>query len=325
MASLRSNMKNISVIGAGLMGHALALVYVLGGHRVRITDSKQEVLEDSKEMMAGALDLLVENHEVESGWNREKLFNSIRWCSTLEETLEDVELVVEAIVESLDAKKILYEKIDKLIDEDCVIASNTSELDIFPVIPEKRQENSLIMHWYSPPYLCDLVDIAAGPITKSELVKEMTEMVRAMGKEPVVFKKFIPGYVANRVQSAINLELFDLLDHGLVTPEDIDRSLIHGLALRLPILGMMAKNDFAGLPLLQEIYSNRSYTPPIVRGKCETLDRLIDEGRKGVMNGKGFYDWGNKSPDDLFRERNTKLLKLKKLLREIKPMGIEKN
>ena len=77
MASLRSNMKNISVIGAGLMGHALALVYVLGGHRVRIKDSKQEVLDDSKEMMAGALDLLVENQEVESGWNREKLFNSM--------------------------------------------------------------------------------------------------------------------------------------------------------------------------------------------------------------------------------------------------------
>jgi 3-hydroxybutyryl-CoA dehydrogenase len=145
-------------------------------------------------------------------------------------------------------------------------------------------------------------------------------MVRAMGKVPVVFKQMVQGYVANRLQAAIGLEVQHLLDEGLVTAKDIDDSVIHGIALRMPILGVMAKADFSGLPLVQQGMANRSYTPPEVRGRSETLDRLIAEGRTGVMAGKGYFDWGERSPQELFRERDRKLLALKRALREIKPM-----
>jgi len=312
--------KHIAVIGAGLMGHALALVYALGGHKVCITDSNLETLAGSKALMISALDLLSEGGEVAASWNHGKLSQSVTWCKTLEETLPGVDLVVEAISESLDAKRALYEKLDPLLNEDCVLASNTSGLDVFPVVPASLQKRTLMMHWYSPPYLCDLVDIAGGPYTDPKLVEEMVALVKSLGKEPVVFKKFVPGYVANRIQAAIRLEVFDLLDKGLVTPEDVDRSVIHGLALRIPILGVLAKSDFSGLPLVQKITANKSYTPPELKGNCTSLDRLLAEGNSGVSSGKGFFDWGEKNPEELFRERNKKLLKLKKTLREIKPM-----
>ena len=140
-------------------------------------------------------------------------------------------------------------------------------------------------------------------------------MVRAMGKVPVVFKQMVQGYVANRLQAAMGLEVQRMLDEGLVTAKDIDDSVIHGIALRMPILGIMAKADFTGLPLMQQGMANRSYTPPEVRGRSETLDKLIAEGRTGVMSGKGYFDWGDRSPEELFRERDRKLLALKRALR----------
>ena len=120
-------------------------------------------------------------------------------------------------------------------------------------------------------------------------------MVAAMGKAPVVFKQMVQGYVANRLQAAMQLEVYRLLDEGLVTPKDIDDSVLHGLALRIPILGIMAKADFTGLLLMQQGLKNRSYTPPVPRDRSETLDALIAEGRTGVMAGKGYFDWGDRS------------------------------
>jgi 3-hydroxybutyryl-CoA dehydrogenase len=141
-----------------------------------------------------------------------------------------------------------------------------------------------------------------------------------MGKVPVVFKQMVQGYVANRLQAAMGLEVQRMLDEGLVTPKDIDDSVIHGLALRIPILGLMAKADFTGLLLMQQGMTNRSYTPPVPKGHSETLDRLIADGRTGVMAGKGYFDWGDRSPEELFRERDRKLLALKQALRKIGPM-----
>jgi 3-hydroxybutyryl-CoA dehydrogenase len=95
---------------------------------------------------------------------------------------------------------------------------------------------------------------------------------------------------------------------------------LHGLALRIPILGIMAKADFTGLLLMQQGMKNRSYTPPIPRDHSETLDALIAEGRTAVMSGKGYFDWGNRTPEELFQERDRKLLALKQALRAIGPM-----
>jgi 3-hydroxybutyryl-CoA dehydrogenase len=168
--------------------------------------------------------------------------------------------------------------------------------------------------------LCDLVDLCPGPRTRPGIVEAVRDMVAAMGKAPVVFKQMVQGYVANRLQAAMQLEVYRLLDEGLVTAKDIDDSVLHGLALRIPILGIMAKADFTGLNLMQQGLKNRSYTPPEPRERSESLDKLISEGRTGVMAGKGYFDWGGRSPEDLFQERDRKLLALKQALRAIGPM-----
>ena len=313
-------MTDVAVVGAGLMGHALALVFALGGHQVRLTDNNTETLQRAPGLMATALATLADAGEVDASWNRQRLSQSVRCIPSLADTVAGATLVVEAIVERPDAKSAVYAQLEMLMDADAILASNTSNLDIFPLVPPALQRRTIIAHWYTPPYLCDLVDLCPGPHTDPAAIVTVRDMVKAMGKAPVVFKRMVQGYVANRLQAAMQLEVYRLLDEGLVTAKDIDDSVIHGLALRIPILGIMAKADFTGLLLMQQGMKNRSYTPPQPRGHSETLDALIAAGRTGVMSGKGYFDWGDRTPEELFRERDKKLLALKQALRNIGPM-----
>ncbi len=313
-------MTEVAVVGAGLMGHALALVFALGGHNVRLTDVSLEALERAPNLMATALNTLAEAGEVDASWNRQKLSQAVRCYPSLADVVKGAAVVIEAVVERPDIKRSVYTNLEGLMEPDAILASNTSNLDIFPLVPPGLQKRTIIAHWYTPPYLCDLVDLCPGPETDPSAIVVVRDMVKAMGKVPVVFKQMVQGYVANRLQAAIGLEVQRMLDEGLVTAKDIDDSVIHGIALRMPILGVMAKADFTGLPLMQQGLKNRSYTPPEVRGHSETLDKLIEEGRTGVMTGKGYFDWGDRSPEELFRERDRKLLALKQALRKIGPM-----
>jgi 3-hydroxybutyryl-CoA dehydrogenase len=313
-------MAEVAVVGAGLMGHALALVFALGGHQVRLTDNDSETLARAPGLMATALATLSEAGEADGTWNRQRLSAAVRCVPSLAETVKGASLVVEAVVERPDVKRTLYTELETIMEPDAILASNTSNLDIFPLVPEGLQARTIIAHWYTPPYLCDLVDLCPGPATNPAAVTTVRDIVTAMGKAPVVFKQMVQGYVANRLQAAMQLEVYRLLDEGLVTAKDIDDSVLHGLALRIPILGIMAKADFTGLLLMQQGMKNRSYTPPVPSERSETLDALIADGRTGVMAGKGYFDWGDRTPEELFRERDRKLLKLKQALRAIGPM-----
>ena len=161
--------------------------------------------------------------------------------------MDGAELIVEAIIEVPEAKRELYARLDACAPADAIFASNTSHLDVFPLIPEARQAKALIAHWYTPPYLVDLVDMIPGPQCEQAAFDSVFSMLKTMGKQPLGLKKFVPGYVANRIQAAIGLEVQNLLDEGVATAPEIDAAIIHGLALRLPILGFYAKADFTGL------------------------------------------------------------------------------
>jgi 3-hydroxybutyryl-CoA dehydrogenase len=310
----------VAVLGAGLMGHALALVYALGGHTVRLTDSNPETLSRASGAMRAALATLREGGEVDGSWTDARLDAAVTRCATLAETLDQAELIVEAISEQPEAKRALYAEIDAFAPTDAILASNTSALNIFPLVPERRQPRTLIAHWYSPPYLVDLCDIVGSECTDPQVIDTVRAIIAAMGKTPVVMKKFIPGYIANRVQGAIWLEVTMLLDEGYATAEDIDDAIIHGLALRMPVLGHLAKADFMGLMLIYDGMRNATYQPPQQKKHSTVLDALIAAGRTGVLAGGGYFDWRGSNPAALFAERDRKLLALKQALRRIGTM-----
>ena len=310
-------MAEIAVIGGGLMGHGIALVLALGGHSVRITDSRPETLDNVPALMASALATLREAGAADAAWTPERLAGVVRRSLDLAATVEGATLVIEAITENPEAKRALFVELDRLCPDDTVIASNTSYLDVFPLIPERRQRRAAIAHWYTPPYIVDLVDVVPGPQTDPAVIDGLRELVLGLGQVPIVLKRFIPGYVANRIQSAIGAEIYHLLDEGVASPREIDDAIIHGLALRIPILGHLAKADFTGIELLRHALANASYDPPSPRTRSAALDELLAAGRSGVMAGRGFFDWGERSPAELFRERDLKLLALKAAMKKV--------
>lgn len=309
-------MADVAVVGAGTMGHALALVFALGGHRVRLTDSDPATLERAQTLMETALATLVRLGEAPTGRTASWLAGAVTRHASLAETVDGAELVVEAIVERPDAKRALYAELDGVAPPGAIWASNTSYLDVFPLIPEGRQRRAMIAHWYTPPYLVNLCDLVPGPLCEPEVVERVRAMVAAMGQVPVVLRKFVPGYVANRVQAAIQAEVQRLLDEGVGTAQEIDAAVIHGIALRLPVLGVFAKADFTGLRLMYDAARNRSGGAG-EGGPGRVLTELVEAGKTGVLSGAGFYDWSGHTPAEWFGERDRRLVALKQALRRI--------
>ena len=310
-------MTDIAIAGGGLMGHGIALVLALGGHQVRITDASAAALDRLPGLITAAFETLHDAGAVDTGWTADTVNARIRRSPDLAETVGGAELVIEAITENPEAKHTLFAELDRLCAPDTILASNTSYLDVFPLIPAARQKRAIVAHWYTPPYIVDLVDVVPGPETDPAVVAFVRHLVTGLGQVPIVLKRFIPGYVANRIQSAIAAEVYHLLDEDVASPREIDDAIIHGLALRIPVLGHLAKADFTGLELQRRALQNASYLPPEPRTRSETLDKLCADGRTGVMAGRGYYDWGGRSPEELFRERDRKLLALKKAMKEI--------
>jgi 3-hydroxybutyryl-CoA dehydrogenase len=314
----------VTLIGAGLLGHALALVHAAGGHQVKMQDISEKQLEIGVGLIDSALGTMVDAGVVDVA-EKAAIIGRITPVPKLADAVAGADLIVEAVVENVPVKTQVYAEIDAAAPADAILASNTSNLDVFPLIPPARQKRCLIAHWYTPPYIIDLVDLAPGPETDIAVMDQMEALYNGMGKKPVRFDKFINGYVANRLQAAMGLEITRLLDEGWASAQAIDDSIKYGLANRMALMGALMKADFTGLDMMQRGMANMTYDPPTPKPSSPTLDKLIEEGRGGVMAGAGYFDYGGMSPEELFRNRDIGLLKLKAQVEKIEdetPLGV---
>ena len=308
--------RNVAIIGAGTMGHSLVQVFAQGGYAVQLMDLKEEILSKAKSLIASNLQTLVELGLLKKN-QQAPILSRIQTTTNLEEAGKKADLVIEAIIEDAGAKKEMFQALDEICPPSAILASNTSYLDIFKFVETKRPGKVLIAHWFAPPHIVPLVEIVRGPQTAQETVDAVKTLLIGLGKRPIVLSKFLPGFIANRLQSALGLEVFYLLDNGYATAEDIDEVTKASFGLRLPILGLVKRMDFTGLDLTQKIISNRSYQPPMVSGQSKSVERLIAQGKLGVKTGGGFYDYGGRSTEEIMKERDVKLLKLRKFLQDL--------
>ena len=176
-----SKLQSVGVLGAGTMGHALALVHAVGGMDVRLTDNNPDTLARAPDLIASALDTLMTAGAMD-GAARQGALDRITTVPTLEATVTDADLVVEAVVENADVKRMVYGELDAVVRDDTIIASNTSYLNVFPLMPKRRQSQTMIAHWYTPPYICDLVDLAPGPETNPHIIEALRESLCGHGQ-----------------------------------------------------------------------------------------------------------------------------------------------
>jgi 3-hydroxybutyryl-CoA dehydrogenase len=308
--------RNVTIVGAGTMGHSLAQTFAQGGYGVWLNDIQDEILSRSKSLIAANLKTLSELGLVKKG-EEASILKRIQTTTRIEEAGKGADLVIEAIVEDEAAKKEMFGKLDRICPPAAILASNTSYMDIFQFVETRRPEKVLITHWFAPPHIVPLVEIVRGPRTSQATVDTVKDVLLKLGKKPIVITKFLPGFIANRLQSALGNEVLHLLDNGYATPEDIDMATKASFALRMPILGLVKRMDFTGLDLTQKIIRNATYKVPPQRTSSERVDTLVARGKLGVKSGSGFYEYGGLSTEEIMKERDIKLIRLREFLREM--------
>ena len=298
------------------MGHALAQVFAQNGYPVWLVDVDERILDRARSMIASNLNTLTEA----GCFPREEIpatLGRIRTTTRTEEAGRNSDFVIEAVIEDISIKKQLFKTLDHACPAHAILASNTSYLNIFEFVETNRPEKVLITHWYAPPHIIPLVEIVCGPRTSPETAETVRSLMLQLGKKPIVITKFLPGFIANRLQAALTQEVFFLIDNGYATPEDIDEAAKNSFALRTPILGLVKRFDFTGLDLTQKILRNRQYEPPGLTDRSPTVDALVAQGKLGAKTGSGFYDYGSRTTEEIMKERDLKLIKLREFLERL--------
>ena len=172
-------------------------------------------------------------------------------------------------------------------------------------------------HWFVPPHIVPLVEVVRGPETDQGTVDVVKALLIQAGKRPIVLSKFLPGLIANRLQGALTREMLFLLDNGYATPEDIDVATKYSYGMRMPIMGLAKKVDLSGVDQIQRSYRSCFHQAPPSQRESKTLDGLVASGRHGIKSGRGFFDYGGRSPEEIMKELDVKLIKLREFLKEL--------
>lgn len=301
--------KRIAVLGAGTMGSGLAHVFAAGNYKVKLYDISPTSLERALSIIRSSLQTSVEAGLLPDTQLAAVLGN-VEITLSLAEAIAEADLVVETIIEKIAAKKDIYEQIDQLCPLDTIIASNTSYLNIFEVMPERRQSNTVIAHWFAPAHIVPLVEVVRGEKTSDDTVAAVLDVLRKANKVPVVMEKFVSGFCINRFLRIIGREVFFLIDNGYITAENLDLAVKASIIPRAMVLGFVQRYDFTGLDLSMMNLQNESYLEPPYDNAPRSLAEKVEKGEFGVKSGKGFFDYSDRKLEDVLKARDVELMKV---------------
>ncbi len=311
---MEGDIRKIGIVGAGTMGHGLAQTFAQAGYQVTLFSRTQKTLDRASALVSSSLDTMVEAGVLAEG-QIQAIVRRIAYTTSLEEAVQEADMAIETVVEDREAKKEIFARLDAICPPRTLLVSNTTFLNIFDFVETSRPDKVLIAHWYAPPQIIPLVDVVKGPRTDEANIKLVVRVLKEMGKKPVVFKRPVAGYAVSRIQIAFQRELYYLLDNDYLSPEDLDAAVIWGLALRMMVVGAVQRIDFGGLDLSVRGLERASQSTPIDY-KPKKLLELARQGNLGVKAGKGFYDYRGRSEAEVCHDRDIRLLKLLKILRE---------
>ncbi|WP_366510218.1 3-hydroxyacyl-CoA dehydrogenase family protein [Intestinimonas butyriciproducens] len=293
-------------MGAGTMGPGIAQALATGGYVVSIWDPVAEARERGKSRLSDGVETFVRNGTLDQE-QAEEIKQRVTFATSLEESVAQAGMIIEAIVENVEIKKTFYRELSKQIDKNAIVASNTSALNIFEIVPEEMLPQQLIMHWYGPAQLVPLVEVIKSEQAPQAYADTAMEVLRRCGKAPVLMKKFIQGYIVNRLQQCLNREVFYLLDNDICTAADIDYAAKISFIPRAMVLGLCKKIDFGGVDMTIKNYKNHSYTLPPDTGLPATLQRMDAEKAYGIKSGRGFYNYEGLDVEALLEKRDAQL------------------
>jgi 3-hydroxybutyryl-CoA dehydrogenase len=284
--------KNVGVIGGGLMGSGIAQVSAAAGFPTIVREVSEDLCAKSRQSIEKTLAKGIERGKVTPA-ERDATLKNLRFVTRLED-LAGSDLFIEAVVEDLDVKNSLWSELDKIARPDAIFASNTSSLTIIAMATASgRPDRMLGLHFFNPVPLMKLVEVVRTITTSEETEQRALDFVKGLGKEPIRAKDS-SGFIVNLLLIPYMLDAINALEANVATVEDIDKGMQLGAGHPM---GPFTLLDFVGLDtaykiaeIMFEEYRDRRYAPPPL------LKRMVLAGMLGKKSGKGFYDYATNPP-----------------------------